>query len=230
MQFNFEAFVEWDNSPFILFDNKGSIAYLNHSAEILFGYVSQKELYDIALAYASNSFGYKTTTMTLLYGSYKFYSITVGYEDEHHISLRLYHTPQEKALFKIEKSKLIHTNINILLEAHLSLFRVQNSAKISLLVDQDLPSFKLNQNNFSKLLRKVLHSFRASNSIDISLTILIGQHILIESKKVTLIQLDIQANGRYHDLDPSIDILATESHIKSLLLEKSIKLEIPLIQ
>ena len=42
MDINFESFIEWDNSPFILFNNQGKIIYLNNAAEILFGYVFKK--------------------------------------------------------------------------------------------------------------------------------------------------------------------------------------------
>jgi len=111
---NFEAFVEWDNSPFILFNQQGRIVYLNHSAEILFGYVSKKELYDIALSYAPQNFGYKTTTLSLSYESFSFYAITVGYENENEISLRLYNSPRIKSKKKIEKDKLILSDILIL--------------------------------------------------------------------------------------------------------------------
>jgi hypothetical protein len=87
---DFEAFVEWDNSPFILFNAEGKILYLNNVAEILFGYVSKQELYDIALAYAPQTFGYKTTTLSLNYDAFNFYAITVGYENEEQISIRFY--------------------------------------------------------------------------------------------------------------------------------------------
>ena len=230
MSYHFEAFVEWDNSPFVLFDQKGSIAYLNHSAEILFGYVTQKELYDIALAYASSNFGYKSTNIDLVYASYTFHAITVGYEDESYISLRLYHAPQVKPLVKIEKNKLISTDINILLEAHLSLFQTQNNTKMCLLVDQDLPPFKLDQNNFSKLLRKIFQAFIAADTMDMSLKFLIGQHIIIDEKKVALIQLSIQANHRSDENDDALSKLAMSSHIKLFLQKHIIKLEIPLIQ
>lgn len=43
---NFQNFIDWDNSPFILFNASSKILYLNNSAEILFGYVSKRELYD----------------------------------------------------------------------------------------------------------------------------------------------------------------------------------------
>jgi len=226
---NFEPFVEWDNNPFILFSDQGKILYLNNAAEILFGYVSQKELYNIALSYAPKNFGYKSTTLSLSYDTFNFHAITVGYENEEQISLRLYNTPRILTKHKLETDKYITTDINILLEANIALFRTRNTNPLQLLTDQDIPAFKIDQNNFSKLLRKILNTFRASDSIDISLKFLIGQHVMIEGKKESLIQLSILANGRYSDTDIEIRSLAEKSQIKCLLEEKSIKLEVPLI-
>lgn len=226
---DFQSFIEWDNNPFILFSVQGKILYLNNAAEILFGYVSKKELYDITLSYAPQSFGYKTTSLTLNYDSFMFHAITIGYENEEQISLRLYNTPRIKPTRKIETDKLIVTDINILLEANIALFRTKNTNPLQLLTDQDLPPFKINQNNFSKLLRKIFDTFRASDSIDISLKLLFGQHVIIEDKKEAIVQLAIIANGRYADTDEEIRTFAAESQIKCLLQECSIKLEIPLI-
>lgn len=227
---NFQAFVEWDNSPFILFNAQGKILYLNNAAEILFGYVSKKELYDIAVSYAPQSFGYKTTSLTLNYESFIFHAITIGYENEEQISLRLYNTPRVQPKRKIETDKFITTDINLLLEANIALFKTKNTNPLKLLADQDLPPFKMDQNNFSKLLRKTLDVFRSSDSIDISLKLLIGQHVIIDDKKESIVQLAILANGRYADTDEEIRTLAAESQIKCLLNEHSIKLEIPLIK
>ena len=230
IEINFQSFVEWDNSPFILFSNQGKILYLNNSAELLFGAVSNKELYDLALAYASAGFGYKTTSISLTYDTFMFHAITVGYEDEEQISLRLYHTPHVQPTRKMQTDRLISTDINVLLEANIALFKTKNSNPLTLLADQDLPMFKMDQNNFSKLLRKVLDSFRSSDSIDISLKLLIGQHVIINEKKEALVGLLIRANGRYVDMDEEIQTLAANSQIKSILKEHSITLEIPLIQ
>jgi len=230
MDINFESFIEWDNSPFILFNNQGKIIYLNNAAEILFGYASKKELYDIALSYAPQNFGYKTTTLSLSYDSFMFYAITVGYENEDQLSLRLYNTPRLKPTQKLETDKLMVTDINILLEANIVLFKTKNTNKLRLLADQDLPAFKIDQNNFSKLLRKTLNAFRSSDSIDISLKLLIGQHVIIENKKEAIVQLSIEANGRYADADEEMRILASQSQIKCITKEHSITLEIPLIQ
>lgn len=227
---NFRSFVEWDNNPFILFSNLGKILYLNNTAEILFGYVTKKELYDITLAYAPQNFGYKTTSLTLNYDTYMFHAITVGYENEEQISLRLYNMPRIKSKRKIEKDKLIVTDINILLEANIALFKTKNSNPLKLLTDQDLPTFKIDQNNFSKLLRKTLDAFRSSDSIDISLKLLFGQHVIIDNKKEAIAQLAILANGRYVDTDDEIRSFAEKSQVKAIMKEHYIKLEIPLIQ
>ena len=226
---NFQNFIDWDNSPFILFSSLGKILYLNNAAEILFGYVSKQELYDLALAYAPQNFGYKTTTMSLNYDSFTFYAITVGYENEDQISIRFYNAPRVKSTTPIEREKLVSTDINLLLEANIALFRTKNSNTLQLLTDHDIPAFKLDQNNFSKLLRKTLESFRSSDSIHITLKLLTGEHVIIEGKKKPIIQLAVEANGRYSDADEEIKQIAVKCHITHLLKERSIKLEIPLI-
>lgn len=226
---NYQSFVDWDNSPFILFSSIGKILYLNNSAEILFGYATKRELYDLALAYAPQSFGYKTTTMALNYDSFTFYAITVGYENEEHISIRFYNAPRVRPPTPIERDKLVITDINLLLEANIALFRTKNSNALQLLTDHDIPEFKIDQNNFSKLLRKTLEAFRASDSINISLKLLTGEHVIIDGRKKPIVQLSVEANGRYSDADEEIKNIAIHCHVAYLLKERTIKLEIPLI-
>ncbi len=227
---DFQPFVDWDNSPFILFDPTGKILYLNNSAEILFGYVSKKELYDLALAYAPQNFGYKTTTVTLTYDTFNFYAITVGYENEEQLSIRFYHAPRIKNATPIEREKFATTDINLLLEANIALFQTKNSNTLQLLTDPDLPSLKIDQNRFSKLLRKVLDAYRASDSIRIVLKLLVGEHVIIDGKRTPIAQISIEANGRYNDADGEIHTLAEQCHINCSLGEHTIKLDIPLIQ
>jgi len=226
---NFQSFVDWDNSPFILFSSVGKILYLNNSAEILFGYVTKKELYDLALAYAPQSFGYHTTSMSLNYDAFTFYAITVGYENEEQISIRFYNAPRVRSATPIERDKLVNTDINLLLEANIALFRTKNSNTLQLLTDHDIPAFKIDQNNFSKLLRKTLESFRSSDSINITLKLLTGEHVIIDGKKKPIVQLSVEANGRYNDADEEIKNIAIHCHVSHLLKERTIKLEIPLI-
>ena len=130
----------------------------------------------------------------------------------------------------MEMDKYHTTDINVLLEANISLFKLQNSNELNLLVDQDLPAFKLDQNQFSKLLRKILDSFRLSDSIAISLKLLIGEYIIIQDKREHLIELTVKANGRYVDTDEIIKQISQENHITALFAEHSIRLQIPFIR
>lgn len=230
LSIDFKPFIECDNSPFILFTSQGKIAYLNNAAEILMGYVDNKELYDITLAYAPKDYGYKTTTLTLQYDTLHFYAVTVGYQDEEHICIRLYHRPRLKKAKAITSEKYVTTDINTLLEANITLFQMTNQNDLSLLVDQDIPPFKIDQNHLSKLLRKTLHAFRASDSIHISLKFLIGEYIIIEEKREALIQLKVEANGRYSDEDRDIENLAQKNNISTSFNEHSITLQIPFLR
>ena len=227
---DFKTFIECDNSPFILFNAKGKIVYLNDAAEILMGYATKKELYDLALDYAPKSYGYKTTMIPLQYDALHFYAITIGYQDEEHICIRLYHRPRLNAPQTLSSEKYVKTDINTLLEANITLFQMVNHNELRLLVDQDIPEFKIDQNHFSKLLRKSLHAFRASDSIRITLKFIVGEYVIINNQKENLVELKIEANGRYSDEESAIEQLANENHISTIFKEHSITLQIPFLQ
>ncbi len=223
-------FLDTDNSPFVLFDRHGSIVYLNDAAEILLAYVDKRELFDLALSYAPNDFGTRTTPMELHYRQLNFYAVTVAYQDEEQIGIRLYYRPRTRSNQPVDPSRLKMTNINTILEASIALFAMENSTRFDLLTDADLPEFKLDQNGFSKLLRRTLHLFRASADLHISLTMAVGESIMIDHKRRPIVRLTIQANGRYNDEDRTIKALADEMRIITLLDEHRILFDIPFIQ
>jgi hypothetical protein len=226
---DFKFFIESDSSPFILFGNTGRILYLNNVAEILLGYATQQELYDIAVSYAPKDFGDKTTRLDLQYNTFSFYAITVAYENEEQIGLRLYHRPRLDSANYKEINKLPSADINALLEANITLFKLQNENSLELLVDQDLPPCRIDQNRFSKLIRKSLHSFRSSDSIHISLKLMVGEYVLIQGERERIIEFKINASGRYIDTDNEIKDLAHDINTTCILKEHSLHLQIPFI-
>lgn len=227
---DFKPFIEHDNSPFLLFNAKGKIIYLNTAAELLMGYVQQKELYDLLLIHAPKSYGYKTTTLSLQYHTFHFYAITIGYQDDDIISIRLYHKTQSIQVNPHNLSHSISTDINTLLEANIHLFKMYNTHTLTLFVDQDIPLFKLEQNDFSKLLRKTLESFTEATHIAMRLTFLLGEYIIIDGKKEQLIQLHIKANTRFTHNDQPLHTLANKNHITCTFQPKEIYLHIPFIR
>ncbi len=227
---DFRFFIECDSNPFIIFNSQGKIIYLNNTAEVLLGHVTQYELYEIALGYAPQSFGSKTTLLELQYAVFAFFALSVAYEDEEQIGLRLYQKPRNESRRVLEMDQYTPADINALLEANITFFKLQNDNKLSLLVDQDLPLCRIDQNQFSKLIRKTLETFRASDAIEIILKLLIGEYIIIKEKKELVAQLIIKANGRYSANDRDIKEIAQSNLIDCIFKERSIELHIPMIR
>ena len=227
---DYQFILENDGSPVIVFDHRGKILWLNSAAEILLGYADRKELFDIALTHAPNDFGNRTTLMELHYRQLTFYAVNVAYNSDDWVALRLYYRPRAGEKRHLEREKLIETDINVLLEAAITLFKMQHKQKLSLLTDQDLPPIRIDQNSFSKLLRKILESFRRSSQIEVSLKMTIGEFIIIDEKRYPLLRLRIQANGRYPDDDAAIRELAESLQIVPFLEETEATFDIPFIQ
>lgn len=226
---DYRIFIENDTNPFILFDANGHIIYLNGAAEMLLCHVQTNILYDIALTYAPKAFGHKSTLHNLEFDNFKFYSIMVGYECDEQIYLRLYNRPLVNSKIDINIDSLVLSDINTLLEANLTMFQMQSNATISLFADQELPPFKLDQNNFSKILRKILVSFVNVKEIDIKLKLLFGEYIMIENKKYQIIELILKALNRNSDNDNELVELLNNTYISSIIKDDLIKLQIPLM-
>jgi hypothetical protein len=226
---DYQFIVDSDSSPVIVFSYEGKIVWLNNSAEILLGYVDKKRLFNLALEYAPNNFGTHTALLNLQYKHLEFYALSVSYNSEEWIALRLYYRPRTTKDKKVTSRNLMATDINVLLEANISIFKINYAKKLSLLVDKDMPKIRVDQNSFSRLLRKSLESFRQSSLIEISLKITIGEFMLLREKRYPIARLKIDANGRYTDSDRDIIYLSELLDILAILDENSITLDIPII-
>jgi len=226
---DFRFIVENDNTPLIVFDHEGHILYPNAAAEIVLGYVSPKELFELTLLHAPKDYGSKTTLMDIHYRQLFFYAINVAYKSDDWIALRLYYRPRPADDVKLDKNQLIETNINMLLEATLSMFKMKYGQKLSLIVDQEIPEFRIDQNGFSRLLRKAMESFRLSGDVRVSLSMTIGESIVIDDEKYHVIRLKISANGRFPDEDSTIARIAQSMKIVAVLDENEMQFDIPLI-
>jgi hypothetical protein len=109
------------------------------------------------------------------------------------------------------------------------MFQMQSNATISLLADQELPQFKLDQNSFSKILRKAFASFLATNKIDIKLKLLFGEYIMIDDKKYQIIELILKSPSRNREYDDEMMTLINQTHINSILRYDTIRFQIPLM-
>ena len=225
---DFEYFINCDTNPFIIFNNSGRIIYLNSIAEVLMGYISNKELYHITSSYAPSTYGSKNTTIELKYGSFLFHAINVSYQNEEHIAIRLYNKPV--IIQNISKDSLRESDINVILEANLSLFKIYNSTtKIELFTDIGMPKFKLDQNQLSKLIRDSLDAFKDNKKISISLNILIGEFMMIENQKYKVLQIKLNSDKLDKSFLSNIRRLSENNFVMTLIEESSISINIPVL-
>jgi hypothetical protein len=226
---DFKFFIEYDSNPFVLFNSKGQIVYLNASAEILMGYCSKKELFSLAISYAPKSFGYKRTLLDLSFGYYEFYAINVLYDNEEEIGIHLYNKPMVKLNNVLDLEGYTQTDINLLFEVNIELFKMQYSGKLELLTDYELPKLYIHQNNFSFLIRKIFEQMRESPKITIKIKIKIGEMIRVNGKKYPIILFTFESDIRDKSQDDEILSIATKNYINIHFATNSITLEIPAI-
>ena len=226
---DFKFFIEYDANPFILFNAKGKIIYLNSSAEMLMGICTREKLFDVTLSYAPKSFGYKKTLIDLSFGYFEFYAINILYENEEEIAIHLYNKSMPKINNRINLDGYNKTDINLLFEANIELFKMQYIGKLQLITDYDLPKLYIHQNNFSFLIRKIFDSMKSSTKIFINIKIKIGELIVVNGKKYPIILFIFQDNNKNRENYEEIKRIAMDNYINIHCKENSIILEIPAI-
>ncbi|MBA3026292.1 MAG: hypothetical protein FP820_07745 [Sulfurimonas sp.] len=189
-----QQWLEYDYNPFILFNTNGKINSLNAEAQFLLGFASMHELFELATSCASVNFGFKTTFMELEFGRYKFFGLTVGYENEEQIGIKLYQSP----VFKITNPKTADgelTNIYTLIDLCISTNSI--SSKIHFVKDFDptIPSIVLNSNKIIKILNKMYDCFKENEEILTRVFYRIGEHIKFENKKYSIFSIEINAKN-----------------------------------
>ena len=226
---NFKFFVENDSNPFILFSNTGKIKYLNDSAEILMGSSTPKEIFDLAVAYAPQTFGFKKSILNLNFNSFQFYGINVLYENEEFIGIHLYNKAIKKSNKQIVLDGFTLTDINMLLQANIELFNIHYDGQLSLLTDYDIPEFQIHQNNFSLFLRKIFTQFEESKKLKINVKIKLGERVVFKEKEYAIIVLELKSNDRESKIDKELESLAQKNCINIQLQKDTVVLEIPSI-
>jgi len=227
---NFQFFIENDANPFILFTNRGRIKYLNNAAEVLMGSCKPKEIFDLALANAPQTFGFKKSALNLSFNSFQFYGVNVLYENEECIGIHLYN----KATEKIDKEMVLDgftlTDINVILQANIELFNIHYEGEMTLMVDYSIPEFQMHQNNFSLLLRHLFAQFQKSKILEITIKVKLGEQIIIKNNKYAIILLKMKSDMRDKASDKELKNLADKNHINLQLNNASLSLEIPAVK
>ena len=221
-----QQWLEYDYNPFILFHSSGKVLSLNAEAQFLLGVAKPHELLELAINYSNVTFGFKTTFLDLEFGRYKFFGLTVGYENEEEIGIKLYQMPS----FQINKPKPTGqlTNIYTLVDLCISTNSINSNILFLREFDPTIPEVMIDSNEFIKLLNKIYLCFANNEEIMTKIYFRVGEHIKFEEKKYSLFSVEIQ--GKNKDLK-KIDALKvfTENLNFFIEIKDTISINIPMV-
>jgi hypothetical protein len=222
----FEEWVELDLNPILSFSSTSKIIYSNSEAQFLLNRIKQKELFDLALSYAPKTFGAQTSYIDLTIKNYTFYAITVMYENEDEIHMKLYKSAMVKKENNLNIKNINSTNIFTLVDLAISTSKIKTNINFIKNYDPSIPEFKLDANSFIKTLNQIFEAFKEKENVSCSILLKIGEYIKIDGKKYSLISVEISSNEKT-DFTP-ISIKENNSFILTLD-ETKVTIDLPLI-
>ena len=222
----FEEWVELDLNPILSFSSSSKIIYSNSEAQFLLNRIKQKELFDLALTYAPKTFGALTSYIDISIKNYTFYAITVMYQNEDEIHMKLYKSAMVKKESKLNIKNINTTNIFTLVDLAISTSKIKNNINFTKNYDPSIPEFKLDASSFIKTLNQIFEVFKEKDSVSCSILLKIGEYIKIDNKKYSLISVEIAANEK-SDFS-SLNVKETNSFILTSD-DTKITIDLPLI-
>ncbi len=221
-----QQWLEYDYNPFILFSVNGKIISVNAEAQFLLGSTTAKTLFELAQTYASISFGFKTTFIEIEYGRYKFFGLTVGYEDEEQIGVKLYQAPSFKLNTKKPEGEL--TNIFTITDLCIATNSINSKSTYTKSYDPTIPEVVVNSNLLIKILNKMYSCVSKNEIVDTKVFYRIGEHIKFEEKKYSIFSITISAEDIDAKKAGELKALAESSNYY-VEISKALTINIPMI-
>ena len=222
----YEEWVELDLNPIISFSSSAKILFSNSEAQFLLSRINQKELFDLALNYAPKNYGSQTSYIDLTIKNYLFYAITVMYENDEEIHMKLYKSAMVKKENKLNINNINSTNIFTLVDLAISTSKIKTNINYIKNYDPSIPEFKLDASLFIKTLNSAFEICSKSNNIQCSILLKIGEYIKIEGKKYSIISVEIASDVKIDST--SLNQRENSSFILSCE-ENKITIDLPLI-
>jgi hypothetical protein len=222
-----QQWIEYDFNPFVLFSSQGKILSLNTEAQYLLGATQASVIYEIATTYASSSFGFKTTFLDLEFARFKFFGITVGYEDEEQIGIRLYQLPTFNMAKQKPQGQLV--NVYSLIDLCISSHSIGSKILYPKELDPTIPDIRLHTEMFIKLLNKTYQTFNENSSILTHLFFRVGEHVKFEGIKYSIFAIEISSASMNRKYISELTYLAEENHLSIDIKESKVTINIPMI-
>lgn len=221
-----QQWIEHDYNPFVLFNSAGKVLSLNSQAQFLLGCISSHELFNLATTYANVTFGFKTTFVELEFGRYKFFAITVGYENDDEIGIKLYQTPS----FKLDKHKPVGelANIYTLVDLCISTNSISSKTAFEKEFDPTIPEIMVDSNNFIKLLNKIYACYAQNDRITTKIFYRVGEHVKFGDEKYSIFSVEVSAQEMDQERLDELKVFAKNTNF-FMDFKKSIAINIPMV-
>ena len=200
----YENWVEQDLNPVLSFSSQGKIIYTNNEAQFLLNRVGKNELYNLALKYAPSNYGFETTYINLAMHNYLFYAVSVTYENDDEIHIKLYKSTSVKQEKKYSVKNITKTNIFTLVDLTISTRKTKSDIKFIKNYDPSIPDFMMVASDFLKLLNNIYDAFSKTSIINTSVKLKTGEYIRIEEKKYSLVTIEIYGGDDFVHYDSEI--------------------------
>lgn len=221
-----QQWLEYDYNPFIIFNSDGKITSLNAEAQFLLGAITSAELFELAQTYASVNFGFKTTFLQLSYGRYSFFGLTVGYDTEDEIGIKLYQSPSLKINTKKPEGELV--NIYTIVDLCIASNSINSNVKFEKEYDPTIPDILVNSNNLIKLLNKVYSFCQENSSIKTRIFYRVGEYIKFDDKKYSIFSIELIPDKLPKEKTSEIKFFGEELQFY-IEVDKSITINLPMM-
>ena len=191
--------------------------------------ISPKEVYALALKHASASYGFNTSYVNLRLKNYIFYAISVSYENDDEITIKLYKSTMVKKENKLSTKTGEIANIFTIVDLSISTQKTKSNINYMKNYDPSIPEFKMMVSDFLKLLNKTYESFENAKVISTSVKLKICEYIRIEGKKYSLITVEINSDGHLNEEYYNIEESFNNSSLIITAEEQKVQVDLPLI-
>ncbi|MFP4486448.1 MAG: hypothetical protein ACLFOC_05770 [Campylobacterales bacterium] len=228
MEALYSSWIENDINPVVFFSGEGRIVHLNKEAQYLLSVLKNSELFEIVQSYAPHSFGYNTHYVELKYDRFEFFAITVGYESEEIIGIRLYKKPK-KILKQPIDNKAPLVNVYMLLDLCISTKKINNEVEFINEFDPAIPEIRVDEKKLLKLFDKLYAPIHHSTKVITRLYIKVGEHIKTPEGKLRIIRVEVESEDDMQKYRAEIERTLYNLNISASYDKTKISLDIPAI-
>jgi hypothetical protein len=191
----FDIWIQKDINPFIIFNEKGKIKYLNDEAEYFLSFVNEKEIFEFAINNLKGTF--ITINKNVRFNKFEFVSVSIGYE-ENEIGIKLY-----RQLFPVKNMQiegLTKINIFFILDFCRNYIFLDKKIEFEDIFDIDIPEFFANKNELINEINSVLVRFKNEKKLKFIVKFMPGEKLKVDDKYYYVIGIMITSNSQKDEI------------------------------